>query len=250
MTAHEADMPTPTPPPAAAGNSSGFDTGPVRNPIAQLLKAPWLLVARITDDAQLPALTAHLLFWGLVFHAIYGFAMALFDSAGAAALTAAKAPLIALASAVLCVPSLYVFSCVTGAPMKLTQVCALAAGAVAMTGLLLLGLTPVAWLFSVSTNSLKFVVIGNAVAWGVAMVFVLRFFGLVATVGSQRKIAGFKWWVLVYVLVTLQMATTLRPLLGKPEKGWRDTEKKFFLVHFKESLANTTGKPDPSPARR
>ena len=47
---------------------------------------------------------------------------------------------------------------------------------------------------------------------------------------------GLKWWLLVYILVTLQMVTTLRPLLAKPASGWWVAGKKFFLVYFGEQF--------------
>jgi hypothetical protein len=214
-----------------------------RNPLAALLKAPWSLIPRIMADRDLPAVIGVLLFWGLVFHAVYGLAMGLFASPGVALVSAAKAPLIALFSVLLCVPSLYVFSCVAGVPVTATQVGALASAAVAMTGLLLLGLTPVAWLFSVSTSNLACVVVINLVAWLIAISFALRFFGLLGQAGCADKTTGFKWWLAIYVVVSLQMATTLRPLLGPCDTGWRESGKKFFVTHFKESLAESeTGK--------
>ena len=227
----------PVPPdPEPSTDPAGLGIPPPRHPLGALLKTPGALIARILSDQDLPALAGQLLLWGLVFHAIYGFAMALFDSNGVALMTAGKAPLIALGSVLLCVPSLYVFLCVAGTPITLTQAGAIASATVAMTGLLLLGLTPVAWLFSVSTSSLPFVVIVNLLAWVIAIGFVFRFFGLLGQAGGARKTTGFKWWLVIYVVVSLQMATTLRPLLSPCAGGWRDTEKKFFWTHFKESL--------------
>jgi len=110
---------------------------------------------------------------------------------------------------------------------------------VAMTGLLLLGMTPVIWLFSVSTNNLSFIVIINLVSWIVAVGFALRFFGMFGQPGINDKISGLKWWLFIYIMVSLQMATTMRPLLGKPGTGLEPVEKKFFLAHFKDTLAES-----------
>lgn len=207
--------------------------------LASLLKTPAAILWRIRENDRLPSLSAQLLSWGLIFHAVYGFAMALFDSTEAGAITAVKAPLIAMFSVLLCLPSLYVFSCVAGLPVRITQACALAASTVAMTGLLLLGMTPVTWLFSVSTNSISFVVIMNLISWMVAVGFALRFFANLDLSGKKEKLSGLKWWLFIYITVSLQMATTLRPLLGKPEIGWITPEKKFFLTHFRESISAT-----------
>jgi len=210
-----------------------------RSALGNLLKAPMRLIRRIDEDDSLPALTVQLFFWGLAFHAAYGFAMALFDSAGVAFVTAGKAPLIAFCSVLLCMPSLYVFSCVAGLPITITQSFALAGATLAMTGLLLLGLTPVTWLFSVSTDSLPFVVIINVLAWAVAVSFAFRFFGVLNRSGAKKKTGGLKWWLVIYVIVSLQMATTMRPLLSEAEQGWQMQQKKFFLAHFRDSIART-----------
>lgn len=212
---------------------------PSNNPIENLLKAPANIALRIENDDSLPLLAARLFLWGLAFHAVYGFAMALFGSTEAAFMTAGKAPLVALCSAALCMPSLYVFSCVAGMPIRITQALALAGVTLAMTGLLLLGLTPVTWLFSVSTNSVPFVVIMNLTAWTIAVSFSFRFFGIFNDSRDEEDrqgATGLKWWLVIYIIVSLQMATTMRPLLTIPEQGWRVTEKKFFLGHFSDSM--------------
>ena len=225
----------PPPLPPEAGPGSVGPQAPL-NPLGSLLKAPGSLIRRMQQDENLSPLAAQLLLWGLVFHAGYGFAMGLFDSAGVACMTAGKAPMIALCSLLLCMPSLYVFSCVAGMPVTLTQAFGLGAATVAMAGLLLLGLAPVSWLFSVSTSSVAFVVIMNVLAWGIAVGFVFRFFGLMAMPRNAQKTTGLRWWLVVYVVVSLQMATTMRPLLSPPAQGWVDTGKKFFLVHFKDCV--------------
>ena len=217
-------------------------------PLSSLLKDPECLIHQIGIDKDLPILAAQMLLWGLAFHAIYGLAMALFGSLPVALVTAWKAPLIAFCSLLLCIPSLYVFSCVAGMPITISQAFAFASTAIALTGLLLLGLTPVTWLFSVSTNNLAFVVIMNLAAWCIAIGFSLKFFDALGRSDQFKKTTGLKWWLLVYIIVSLQMATTMRPLLGKPEKGWRNTEKKFFLAHLKESMSKQPKKKSNIPA--
>lgn len=231
--------PASCPPPLSEEPSSTEGNEPAgRNALADLLKAPLSVVRRIQDDKALPQLAAQFLFWGLVFHGIYGFAMGLFDSSGAGLMTAGKAPLIALFSLLLCLPSLYVFSCVSGMSISVTQALALAGSILAMTGLLLLALTPVTWLFSVSTSSLPFMVVVNMLAWCIAVGFALRFVGIMTRYRNAKTASGLKWWLFIYIVVSLQMTTTLRPLLSRSETGWRSTEKKFFLAHFKDSLVN------------
>lgn len=203
-----------------------------------LLKTPEAMLARIQRDDQLPGLTLQLLFWGLLLHACYGFTMGLFGSTQVALMAAGKAPLIALCSAALCLPSFYVFCCVAGLPMRPTQACALTSVALGMTGLLLLGMLPVTWLFSVSTGSLPFVVLMNLTAWFIALGFAVRVLGRLEPERKRPALAGLGWWLAIYVLVSLQMTTTMRPLLVPPSEGWREPGKKFFLAHFGEAMAS------------
>ena len=159
-----------------------------------LLKEPRWLACRIAEGRELIGPCLQLLIWGLLLHAFFGFAMALFDSLGTAAVSSLKAALMAACALSLCLPSLYVFSCVAGMPVSLTQAVTIGGAALAMTGLLLLGLAPVSWLFSVSTDNLPFVVVANVMAWLIAVSFGMRFFRVLQGAVGSGGSAGFRWW--------------------------------------------------------
>ena len=106
----------------------------------------------------------------------------------------------------------------------------------AMLGLLLMGLAPVAWLFAASTDCAPFVVALTVILWFVALCFAARFIGKLETNPLFRFAGGIKLWFVILTLVTLQMATCMRPMLRKPEAGWWTGEKKFFLSHFTSTL--------------
>jgi hypothetical protein len=205
--------------------------------LAALLRSPLSLAARIAEDRSLWSAAMALLLWGLVFHAVYGFAMGLFGGMDVALMSAVKAPLIALCALLLCLPSLCVFSCVADMPISIAQTVALGASALAMTGLMLIGLAPVTWLFAVSTESLAFTVLLNLAIWGVCVLFTFRLFNRLSDFGETRHTHGIKSWLIVYIVVSLQMATAMRPLLTMPETGWWAGEKKFCAVHFIESVS-------------
>jgi hypothetical protein len=46
----------------------------------------------------------------------------------------------------------------------------------------------------------------------------------------------FAVWGLIFLLVTLQMTTTLRPIIGSEEKLVNFEEKKFFLSYWSEQM--------------
>jgi heme/copper-type cytochrome/quinol oxidase subunit 1 len=54
-------------------------------------------------------------------------------------------------------------------------------------------------------------------------------------------------WSIVFLLVTLQMTTTLRPILGRSEV-FLSQEKKFFLQHWGESSGKSLPKQPSKPA--
>ena len=59
-----------------------------------------------------------------------------------------------LISALICLPSLYIFAGLSGAKVRLAELFGLVAGLLTLMTVLLIGFAPVAWIFSQSTNSL------------------------------------------------------------------------------------------------
>ncbi|MEZ5305226.1 MAG: hypothetical protein R3F11_31975 [Verrucomicrobiales bacterium] len=53
----------------------------------------------------------------------------------------------------------------------------------------------------------------------------------------------------LFALVTIQMTTTLRPILGKSDR-FLTTEKKFFLVHWGEQIVGEVEEASESSRRQ
>ena len=220
--------PPPLPPGIAAPETNG--------PVAALLKNPRRLADAIADRQNLPASIAALLAVGLAGHAAFGLAVGLYSGWAVAAMNAVKMPLAGAGALLLCFPSLYVFSCVAGAPLSVPQAVALGSAGFAMVGLVLFALAPVAWLFAVSTANLPFVALLAFLLWLVALGFAARFADKLGANPLFRRRAGVNLWLCILALATLQMATCLRPMLARPDQGWRDSGKLFFLSHFAQTL--------------
>lgn len=218
-----------TPPPIPSSDATA-DTG---NIVTSLLKSP-VRVADVISRQQkgLLASAAALLGVAVVCHAVFGLAIGLFAGWGVAIMDVVKVPLVALCSLLICFPSLYVFACVAGSPLSISQTLALGCSCLAMIGLILVGLAPVVWLFAVSTESLPFIVILTFVLWIIAVSFAARYVGKLRANSLFQRQGGIKVWFLILVVVTLQMTTYMRPMLAKPESGWWTEEKQFFLSHF------------------
>ena len=102
-------------------------------------------------QANSGSLIAVLLIIASVAGAIYGVIVGTFS--GGEQLWAAPAKIVTglLISAFICLPSLYIFSCLGGSQARLVEVCGLVAGLLALMTVLLIGFAPVAWVFSGSS---------------------------------------------------------------------------------------------------
>lgn len=138
-----------------------------------------------------------------------------------------------LACALLCLPSLYIFSSLGGATQSLRETAAALLMGVALMGVLLVGLAPVSWLFSQTTSSVAVMGGLHIVATIVAAYFGLSLVRRALGAFNGQPLAGIRGWSLMFVLVVMQMTTTLRPLVG-PYEGQLVGEKLFFGTHWTE----------------
>jgi len=142
-------------------------------------------------------------------------------------------------SALICLPSLYIFACLSGSQARLIEVFGLVAGLLMLMTLLLIGFAPVAWLFSQSTESVAWMGTFHLLFWGVATIFGLRFLDEGFSHSQARSRAGFNIWIVIFVLVVLQMTTALRPMLGTAPT-FLPKEKRFFLSYWGDCLQSAS----------
>jgi hypothetical protein len=183
----------------------------------ELLKSPQRLVARSRarerDESGPQRSALRLALGSLLALAAYGAAAGIFQGGDTIALAAFKAPLIVVTSLALCLPSLYVFAALAGATISGRLFVLLVAGFAGMVALLLVGLLPIAWLFSVSSRSLPFVVWLHLLAWLIAACFGVRFLSR----GLEGRAAGaLRMWLVLFLVVSFQVTTFLRPVLWRP----------------------------------
>lgn len=217
-----------------AGEISSPDAAKGANLLSLLLKDPVAVGKEIAEGKECWRRSLVFLAWALVFHAIFGLAVGLFGGWSVAGMAAVKAPLIAFCSFLLCYPSLYVFGSLGGAALSADRMFLLGSSCLALIGLILIGLAPVAWLFSISTASFPFVVLMTAIVWIVSVGFAFKYILKLQEKSAFRRLRGIVFWFYIFVLVSFQMTTCMRPLLTKPEegRGWWTAEKQFFGAHF------------------
>ncbi len=162
---------------------------------------------------------------------VYGIVVGTFSGGTQLWLAPVKITAGLMISTLICFPSLYIFTCLSGSQARLMEVCGLLAGLVMLMTILLVGFAPVAWIFSQSTESLAWMGILHLIFWFVATIFGVRFLEAGYSQSNARSQAGFNTWVVIFLLVAVQMTTALRPILGTAETIL-PTEKKFFLTHW------------------
>ncbi|HEU6447657.1 MAG TPA: hypothetical protein VFV23_04385 [Verrucomicrobiae bacterium] len=140
-----------------------------------------------------------------------------------------------LISALICLPSLYIFTCLSGSQARLAEVFGLLAGLLMLMTILLIGFAPVAWIFSQSTESLAWMGTLHLLFWLIATTFGLRFLKTGFTHSNAKSQAGFNTWLVIFLLVALQMTAALRPIIGTADTLF-PTEKKFFIAHWSDCL--------------
>lgn len=229
--------PAPQPPPLEAPLPDQPD---MKTLFEALLRRPHALVARLADGKH--GATGRFILMAVVSFLLFGFVLGCF--AKHEQLWAAPAKITAglLFSGVICFPSLYIFSTLAGARVSIPQLAACLAGALALAGLLLLGFAPAVWIFAESTDSFGFMGSLAIGSWIIAVVFALRFLkaAIIATGGAQK--APLMIWSAVFLLVTLQMTTSLRPILGRSTE-FLTQEKKFFLQHWGDNFGESLTPP-------
>jgi hypothetical protein len=236
----------PPPPPIRPGDKAvglrepqpdAAELAPIRGlagVLEALLRRPRGVLHHLSG-ADAPRLIGMMLFIAAVGAALYGVVVGTFS--GGAQLWAAPAKITGglMICGVICLPSLYVFACLTGSTARLGDVAGMIAGLLALMTLLLFSFAPVAWVFSQSTESVAAMGALHLVFWLIATYFGARFmYRGMARLGARSE-GAFYFWITVFVLVALQMTTALRPLVGRSDT-FLPKEKRFFLQHWWDGL--------------
>src|SRR6266498_5641360 len=197
--------------------------------IEAILRQPRLVMFQLRQPGA-GRLIAAMLTVSVVCGLIYGVIVGTFS--GGTQLWAAplKITVGLLISALICLPSLYIFSCLSGSPARLSEVFGLVAGFLLLMTVLLIGFAPVAWVFSQSTESVIAMGALHLAFWFIATCFGLRFLSA-GFAHHGRSSDGVKVWMAIFLLVMLQMTAALRPIVGTADTFLPES-KKFFVSHW------------------
>lgn len=215
--------------------------------IEHLLKQPGRLLHACQQGGL--AVPVRLLLSAIISFSVFGLLLGSFS--GGIQLWAAPLKItLGISIAVLiCLPSLYIFSALDGLDARLTQISAVMLTAVALAGLLLLGFAPVIWVFSTSTESLAFMGFLGLIFWVIGLYFGSRLLLQAASSLGTQSAGYLKTWLAIFIIVTLQMSTSLRPIIGKADT-LLPTNKKFFIQHWVENLGADASSPEANSRGR
>jgi len=206
--------------------------------LGELLRAPGEVMGFADGRAHYWRLAVFLALVSAVGCALFGFAIGSFVDLKVAALDAAKMVGIAVFSFVLCFPTLYVFATISGSKLSAARLAVIGLVCTATLGSLLAALSPILWLFSVSTEKVAFIVVLSCFLAALSLVFVARPVAAAAEKGVVVNKAGLHLWLVVFAVVALQTVTLVRPMLAPIGTPRTPEGKCFFLMHFGESIAD------------
>ena len=204
--------------------------------LGELLRAPGEVMGFADGRAHYWRLAVFLALVSAVGCALFGFAIGSFVDLKVAALDAAKMVGIAAFSFVLCFPTLYVFATISGSKLSASRLAVLGLVCTATLGSLLAALSPILWLFSVSTEKVAFIVVLSCFLAALSLGFVTRPIAAAAEKGIVVNKAGLHLWLVVFAVVALQTVTLVRPMLAPIGTPRTPEGKCFFLMHFGDSV--------------
>ena len=209
------------------------------NAIASLLKVPGRVLFQLSEPGG-GKLALGLFVCLVVCLLTFGLLLGTFNGGTQLWAAPAKVLLGTFASALICLPSLVIFALLGGADCSITKLGALLLTMLALMGLLLVGFAPVIWVFAQSSSAVGFMGALGIAFWMLSWGFGLRMLtSLARNLGSRSKGALLAWGC-IFLLVTFQMTSTLRPILGTSDTFLPQT-KLFFLENWMSDIGLRNG---------
>lgn len=199
-----------------------------------LLRCPARLLGAVREVG---GTTARLYVIGLAGLAASGLAMASWSGGAQLAVVPLKLAALALVTALVCLPSLHVLSALSGGAQSLRETFGALSMGVALSAVLGVALAPIAWVLSAATSSIALAGTLYLVIFLIAATFGLGLVRRALATSAGTQVRGLGAWSVMFVVVGLQLATTLRPLVGPFDGLWLH-ERTFFLAHFLACLGN------------
>jgi hypothetical protein len=212
-----------------------------------LLKKPLDLIATVHHRQRLPWLP--LLLISILCLSVFGLVVGAFSGGQQFWAAPLKIVLGLGFGALICLPSLYIFCCLSGIDVSFQTVMGILISSIALLALLLVGFAPVVWLFSTSSSSTAFFGFLCIALWLICLSFGFKLINRSARFLGVKSTSHLKAWMAIFTLVTLQLPTTLRPIISSSDQLFNFEDKKFFLTHWLEQPEATQKKSEGTSYR-
>ena len=148
---NENDQETDKDKPEAPGSAESFEPMP-DNPglvitFETLLKKPVMLVDALLRGDDSGKIVRNLIITAVACLAVFGLVVGTYSMGTQLWAAPLKITLGMLVAGLICLPSLYIFSCLNGLDVKISTAAGVLFATICLTSLLLLGFTPVVWIF-------------------------------------------------------------------------------------------------------
>ena len=206
--------------------------------LSRLLSDREQFFAEVADGRDLGGKISHSLVTLLVLCAFYGASAGAYAGPVQALSAAIKLPLLFLGTLAICFPGFFVIQVLVGSRLRLAQVLALTAGALALSAIVLAAIVPVALFFLLTGANYHFlellhvvIVLGAGLVGMAALHEGLAFACEKRGVYPRRAMTIMQVWAVLFAFVGIQMAWNLRPFVGDreaPFQVFRHYEGNFY----------------------
>jgi MFS family permease len=204
--------------------------------LSELLRDPGGFVRHVCECRQYVRLISFLILLTLGGFGIFGLVTGFFVDWRVALLDMVKMIGVVVFGFALCLPSLYVFMCISGVVLSFSRIVMAGLVVTAMMGCVMGALAPVIWLFSASTSSMGVFLLILLFAGSVAVGFGVLPIKRAYMAGVFKSCTALYSWLAILVVVMLQCITLMRPMLSPVGEDARPQGKQFFIQHFFKSL--------------
>jgi len=141
-----------------------------------------------------------------------------------------------------CFPSFYIFICLSGIDVKPGKALLVLLSSVSVFSILIVGFAPIAWVFSQSTSTVFFIGFFHLLFWLISTLFGMRVLLKAAHSLKCKNMFYPLFWILIFLITSLQMMTALRPMIGTADTIL-PKEKMFFMYHWGKLFSETVDNP-------
>ena len=147
-----------------------------------------------------------------------------------------------------CYPSFYIFICLAGIDVKPGKALLVLLSAVSVFSILIVGFAPIAWVFSQSTSTVFFIGFFHLLFWLVSTLFGMRVLLKAASSLKCKNMFYPLFWILIFLITSLQMMTALRPMIGTADTIL-PKEKMFFMYQWGKLFSETIDNPNENKGK-